>query len=52
MLIVGHANGQLQGNRHVRAADETPTSNLLLSLLHKLGIEQEMIGDSTGTLAL
>ena len=52
MLIVGHANGQLQGNRHVRAADQTPTSNLLLSLLHKLGVEQELIGDSTGTLSL
>ena len=52
MLLVGHANGQFPGNRHVRAADETPTSNLLLGILGKLGIEQEYIGDSTGVLAI
>ena len=52
MLLVGHANGQFPGNRHVKAADETPTSNLLLGILGKLGIEQEYIGDSTGVLAI
>jgi hypothetical protein len=52
MLLVGHANGQFPGNRHVKAAHETPTSNLLLGILGKLGIEQEYIGDSTGVLAI
>ena len=52
MLLVGHANGQFSGNRHVKAAHETPTSNLLLGILGKLGIEQEYIGDSTGVLAI
>ncbi len=52
MLLVGHANGLFPGNRHVKAAHETPTSNLLLGILGKLGIEQEYIGDSTGVLAI
>jgi hypothetical protein len=52
MLLVGHANGQLKGNWHVRAPDETPTANVLLALLHKLGIEQDIIGDSTGVLSI
>ena len=52
MLLVGHANGQLKGNMHVRAPDETATANLLLAILHKLGIEQESIGDSTGILSI
>jgi hypothetical protein len=51
-LLVGHASGGLKGNMHVRAKDETPNANLLLAILHKLGIEQELIGDSTGVLAI
>jgi hypothetical protein len=52
VLLVGHANGQLKGNLHVRCADETPFANVLLTMLHKLGIEQNQIGDSTGEVAL
>jgi hypothetical protein len=52
LLLLGHANGQLKGNLHVRAADGTPMANAYLSVLHKLGIPAESIGDSTGELSI
>ncbi len=52
VLLVGHASGQIKGNLHVRCADETPFANVLLTMLHKLGIDQESIGDSTGEVAI
>jgi hypothetical protein len=52
MLLAGNANGRIKGNLHVRCKDETPTANLLLTMLHKLGIEQDSIGDSTGEVAI
>ena len=53
LFIVGGANGQLQGNLHVRASAETPMANVMLSLLHKLGLDDlESFGDSTGDFSL
>jgi hypothetical protein len=53
MLLAGHASGTLQGNLHVRCTDGTPQANLLLTMLHKLGVDDaEMVGDSTGTIAI
>jgi hypothetical protein len=52
LLLLGHANGQLKGNLHVRAVDGTPMANAYLSVLHKLGIPAESIGDSTGELSI
>jgi hypothetical protein len=52
VLLAGHANGQVKGNLHVRCADETPFANVLLTMLRKLGIEQDGIGDSTGEVAI
>jgi hypothetical protein len=52
LILVGGASGQLQGDRHVVAAPETPMSNLLLSMLDKVGVHQETFGDSTGRLAI
>ncbi len=53
LFLVGGANGQLAGNQHLRAKDGTPMANVMLSLLHKLGLDdQESFGDSTGTFAL
>jgi hypothetical protein len=50
-VIVGGANGQLKGWRHLAYPAKTvPTGNLLLSLLDKFDIHQESIGDSTGRL--
>ncbi len=52
VLLIGHANGTIKGNLHVRCADETPFANVLLTMVHKLGIDQESIGDSTGEVAI
>jgi hypothetical protein len=51
LFIAGGANGALSGNLHVKAPDGTPMANAMLSLLHKLGLEDlESFGDSNGTL--
>ena len=52
MVLVGHANGQLKGNTHVRCADGTPAANIMLTMLHKLGVNVETFGDSNGTIAI
>jgi hypothetical protein len=49
VILAGGASGRLEGNRHIVNPDKTPMSNLLLSMLNVLGIEQESFGDSTGT---
>ena len=52
MLLVGHANGQLKGNLHVREKEGTPMANILLTMLHKLGVDSPALGDSTGVVAI
>jgi len=50
-LLVGGANGQLKGNRHLAFPSRTvSTSNLMLSILDLYGIHPESFGDSTGRL--
>lgn len=50
--VLGGANGQLQGNRHIAAKEDEPTSNLLLALADKAGVELPSIGESTGRLEI
>ena len=53
LFLAGHANGQIAGNLHVMSEDRTPMANVMLTLLHKLGLDDvESFGDSTGTLAI
>jgi len=51
ILVLGGGAGQLKGGRHVRVAEQTPLANLHLTLLDRLGLPMENLGDSTGTLA-
>jgi hypothetical protein len=51
-VLLGRANGRLEGNRHIAAAKDEPTSNLLLAMADKLGAEVESIGVSTGRLTV
>jgi hypothetical protein len=51
LLLVGGAAGQLKGGRHLKYPENTPMSNLLLTVLNKVGVPAEKIGDSTGPLA-
>jgi hypothetical protein len=48
ILLAGGGCGQIQGARHLRFAKDTPLANLHLTVLDKLGIPMERIGDSTG----
>lgn len=53
LFLMGGANGQLDGNMHVRAAAGTPMANVMLTLLHKLGMDDvESFGNSTGDFGL
>ena len=52
-LVMGGANGQLKGGVHLKAPNYTPLSNVMLSLLHKLGCDDlQSFGDSTGAFSL
>jgi hypothetical protein len=53
LVFIGHANGQLPGNLHLKAAEGTPMANALLSAMHMLGFnEMETFGDSTAAFPL
>ena len=52
VALIGGGCGQLSGNRHlVYPPRVTPMMNLGLSLLDKVGVRVDRIGDSTGLLA-
>jgi hypothetical protein len=51
VILVGGIDGTFKGNRHIVFPDNTQrTSNMLVSILHLVGIEQGSIGTSTGAL--
>jgi hypothetical protein len=50
VLVFGKGGGAVQTGRHVRYAQETPMSNLFLSMLHAAGAPVDRFGDSTGRL--
>jgi hypothetical protein len=53
LFLAGRANGHLRGNLHLKAPDGTPMANVMLRLLHDLGLDDlEEFGDSTGTFDL
>ena len=48
LFIVGGANGALPGNLHVRAEPGTSMANVMLTLMHSLGLDDlKSFGDST-----
>jgi len=53
LFVAGGANGQLDGNLHLRATPGTPMANVMLSLTHKLGFDdKKSFGDSTNAFSL
>ena len=53
LVLLGGANGQLEGNLHLKAPDGTPMANVMLTLMHKLGIDDiSSCGDRTGDFSL
>ncbi|MGH7467309.1 MAG: DUF1552 domain-containing protein [Longimicrobiales bacterium] len=53
LFLAGRGNGQLTGGLHLKATEGTPMANVMLSLLHKLGLnDMSQFGDSTGEFSL
>ena len=48
--MVGRAAGGLKPGRHLVYPRDTPLTNLYLTLLDRMGVRPESIGDSTGKL--
>ena len=48
IALVGGAAVGLKGGRHVRYPDNMPVTNLWMTLLDKIGVPAEKLGDSTG----
>jgi hypothetical protein len=53
IFLAGKAAGGLKGNQHILCQDGTPFANVVLTLLHKLGVNNlDSFGDSTGEVEL
>jgi hypothetical protein len=53
LVLFGKANGALKGGVHLKAEDGTPMANVMLTLLHTLGVDDiKSFGDSTGEFSL
>ena len=52
-IVVGGQAMGLEGGLHVKAPDCTPLANAMLTLLHRLGLDNlDSFGDSTGELLM
>jgi hypothetical protein len=52
LFLAGHACGQFKGNLHRACKPGTPQANALLTVLRKLGMPIDRVGDSTGEIDL
>ena len=51
IIVAGGAAGRVAGDRYIRyPGDTTPLTNLYLTMLDKIGVPTEKLGDSTGKL--
>jgi hypothetical protein len=50
VVLAGGGRGALTGGRHLRYEENTPFMNLCVTLLDKVGVTVESLGDSTGRL--
>ncbi|HEX9000081.1 MAG TPA: DUF1552 domain-containing protein [Blastocatellia bacterium] len=48
IILAGRGDGSLQPGRHIVYPKGTPITNLYLTLLDRMGVNAEKIGDSTG----
>ena len=48
VLLAGGGASQIRGGRHLRYPRETPMTNLFLTMLDRMGVPVEKVGDSTG----
>jgi hypothetical protein len=50
ILMAGKANGTIKTGRHIRFPNETPLTNLYVSMLNRMEVPTTRFGDSTGEL--
>ncbi len=50
-VVMGRGYGRLKGGQHLKYPQDTPHANLLLTLLHRAGVPNESLGNSSGLLA-
>ncbi len=50
VLVAGRGGGSIRPGRHINFADGTPMTNLYMSVLDRMGVQRENLGDSTGEL--
>jgi hypothetical protein len=50
IILAGGASGRLKGGRHIRNPKNTAMANLLVTMLHKLDVPEQTLGDSTGVI--
>ncbi|MDQ2901491.1 MAG: hypothetical protein M3Y07_17090, partial [Acidobacteriota bacterium] len=50
LALAGRGCGRLRPGRHVRYPDETPMANLFVTMLDKMSVPVEHLGDSNGEL--
>jgi hypothetical protein len=48
VLLFGRGNGTLKPGRHIEFGQEVPVTNLYLTLLDRMGVKPETVGDSNG----
>ena len=52
LMLLGRANGALEGGVHLQTPEGTPMANVFVDLMQKLGHEIETFGDSDGHFSL
>lgn len=52
LILMGRANGALEGGLHLRAPTGTPMANVFVALMQGIGHDLTGFGDSTGAFAL
>ncbi len=50
ILLAGRGGGTIKPGRHLKLNDRLPMTNLYLSMLERMGVAAERVGDSTGKL--
>lgn len=50
VLLAGQGGGTIVPGRHIKYAEETPMTNLYMSMLDRVGVKIPYLGDSTGSL--
>ena len=51
VVLAGGGGGTLQAGRHLKLGQPTPMTNLYTSMLDRMGVQAEKVGDSTGRMA-